>query len=275
LSKWHHSGISNAVILRFFIWSALFSLGFHSWAAPMKLDFLKVGSKVYSNVTIIGANATDLYFTHNQGISNVKLRNVDEDLRKSFNYDPKLAEKAERQQFEDDSTYVKNLASSMAAKAQKAARAAQKAAITSEDNLADPISEQSLLGKAAPSVQVEKWIEAPPSLKGKVVLIMFWEPWSIPCRKAITDLNALQKKFGEKLVVIGLTSETKEEVEASEVRPEFPFGIDTKARLSNAAGVNSVPYSILTDATGIVRYQGHPSALDEKKLERLIAKVEL
>ena len=46
-----------------------FSLG----AAPVKLDSLTVGSETYSNVTFLGANATDVYFTHSLGIANVNL----------------------------------------------------------------------------------------------------------------------------------------------------------------------------------------------------------
>ena len=182
-------------------------------AAPLKLDSLKVGTKVYRNVTVVGANTTDLYFTHSEGIANVKLKYVDESLRERFHYDPKAAAEAERQQTEDDSAYMAGLAAKVVAQAQKAALAAKKAASTSEDSLADPISDQSLLGKAAPELEVEKWLGPKPALKGKFALIAFWAPWSIPCRKAIPQFNALQKRFPEKLVVVGLTSDSQEEVE--------------------------------------------------------------
>ena len=105
-------------------------------AAPLKLDSLKVGTKVYRNVTVVGANATDLYFTHSEGIANVKLKYVDESLRERFHYDPKAAAEAERQQTEDDSAYMAGLAAKVVAQAQKAALAAKKAASTSEDSLA-------------------------------------------------------------------------------------------------------------------------------------------
>src|SRR6266478_3117815 len=122
----------QAVILRFLIWSGLLLFGCSLPAAPLKLDFLKVGSKVYSNVTIVGANKTDLYFTHNQGIINVKPKYVDESLKQRFHYDPKAASEAERQQALDDSLYVSALASNVVAQAQKVALAKQKAARTSE-----------------------------------------------------------------------------------------------------------------------------------------------
>ncbi len=261
------------VILRFIVCTGLLWLACSLPAAPLRLDFLKVGSRVYSNVTVVGANTTDLYFTHNQGIANVKLKYVDESLRARFHYDPKAAAEAERQQDAQDSAYQSNLVSIMVAQAQKAAVAAKKAATTSENSLADPISDKSLLGKPAPELQAEKWLGDKPVLKGKFALIAFWAPWSIPCKKAIPQFNALQKKFADRLIIVGLTSDSHEEVEQmTEPKLEFASGIDTKARLSTTAGVSSIPYVLFLDDKGIVRYQGHPSALDEKKLETLLPK---
>jgi len=261
------------VILRFVIICGLLLLACSAPAAPLKLDSLKVGAKVYSNVTVVGANTTDLYFTHNQGIANVKLKYLDEEVRTRFHYDPTAAEIAEREQGEDDLAYKGALGEKIVAQAQKAALLAKKAASTSEDSLADPVSEHSLLGKQAPPLDVEKWLGDKPVLKGKFSLIVFWGPWSIPCRKIIPQLNALNKKFAGKLVMVALTSDSQEEVEQlAEPKIEFASGIDTKARLSLASGVSSVPSALFLDAKGIVRYEGHPSALDEKKLESLLPK---
>jgi thiol-disulfide isomerase/thioredoxin len=266
---------THAVISRL---SILWSLLFCAWTVtgePLKYDWLKVGSKVYSNVTIVGANTTDLYFTHSEGIANVKLKYVDENLRKRFNYDAKAAEVAEREQTELDQAYQGVLITKINVQAQKAALAAKKAANTSENSLADPVSDLSLLGKAAPPLDVETWLGDKPILKSKFTLVCFWAPWSIPCRKWIPQLNALQKKFADRLVVVGITSDTKEEVgQMTEPVVEFASGIDTKARMSIASGATSIPYVLLLNPKGIVQYQGHPSALDEKKLESLLPKPE-
>jgi cytochrome c biogenesis protein CcmG/thiol:disulfide interchange protein DsbE len=266
---------THAVISRLAILWSLLACAWTVSGAPLKYDWLKVGSKVYSNVTVVGANTTDLYFTHNQGIANVKLKYVDESLQKHFNYDPKAADIAEREQTQLDQAYQGTLIARITAQAQKAALAVKKAANTSENSLADPVSDLSLLGKAAPPLDVEKWLGEKPVLKTKFALIVFWAPWSIPCRKWIPQLNSLQKKFGDRLVVVGLTSDTKEEVDQmTEPVVEFASGIDTKARMSIASGATSIPYVLLLDPKGIVQYQGHPSALDEKKLESLLPKPE-
>src|SRR5437879_5292998 len=124
-------------------------------AARVKFDCLKVGSKTYRNVTVMGVNVTDLYFTHDHGIANVKLRTLDSSLQKEFNYDAKAAAEAERQQEEEDLSFQRNALSNLVAHAQKAIRAAQKAALTSDESLADPVSDKSLLGKPAPKLDVE------------------------------------------------------------------------------------------------------------------------
>jgi hypothetical protein len=54
---------------------------------------------------------------------------------------------------------------------------------------------------------------------------------------------------------------------------EFPAGIDSKGRLSALLGITSVPSVLLLDPKGVIRYEGHPSAVTEKKLEHLMAKM--
>src|SRR5579859_4953976 len=80
-------------------------------SAPLPLDSLKVGSRVYRHLTIIGANTTDLYFRCDQGLANVKLRSLSPELQRRFNYDPKAATEAERKQIEDDAAFRDSIVS--------------------------------------------------------------------------------------------------------------------------------------------------------------------
>ncbi|MDB6121825.1 MAG: hypothetical protein JWQ71_818 [Pedosphaera sp.] len=59
--------------------------------ADETLPMLKVGSDVYNNVTITRVTATDIYFTHNQGMGNAKLKNLEPNMQQHFNYDPAKA----------------------------------------------------------------------------------------------------------------------------------------------------------------------------------------
>jgi cytochrome c biogenesis protein CcmG/thiol:disulfide interchange protein DsbE len=262
----------HALLFRFLVLGGLL-LACAMPAAQVKLDSLRAGSRTYRNVTVLGVNATDIYFTHEGGITSVRLKYLEAKLQKRFHYDPEAAAEAERQQATDDALYMESVASNMVAQAQQAALAAQKAAATSEDSLADPVSEKSLIGKPAPAIKGGKWLGEKPALEGKIVLVAFWAPWSIPCRKYIPELNALQKKFAGKLAVVGVTSESEAEIaDLTEPKIEFASVIDPKAKFGATVGVMSIPYVLLIDSKGIVRYQGHPTAITEKVLENILAK---
>jgi cytochrome c biogenesis protein CcmG/thiol:disulfide interchange protein DsbE len=247
-----------------------------AWTAPaeqVKLDSLQVSGHTYSNVTILGFNTTDAYFTHEGGMANVKLRYLDPELQKRFSYDPAAAAEAEKQQAAADARYNASVAANMVAQAQQTALAARKAAASSQDSLADPVSNQSLLGKPAPAIKGEKWLGEKPALNDKLVLVAFWAPWSTPCRKYLPELDRLQKKFAGKLAVVGVTSESEAEIaNMTEPKIEFASVLDPNGELRATVGVTSIPYVMLVDPKGVVRYQGHPAAITEKHLEGMLAK---
>jgi cytochrome c biogenesis protein CcmG, thiol:disulfide interchange protein DsbE len=100
-----------------------------------------------------------------------------------------------------------------------------------------------------------------------------WAPWSIPCRKCVPTLAGLQKKFPDKLAVVGVASGSEAEIaDMTEPKPGFASMLDADAKFSVAVGVTSVPYVMLVDPDGVVRYQGHPAAITEKQVEGVLAK---
>jgi thiol-disulfide isomerase/thioredoxin len=118
---------------------------------------------------------------------------------------------------------------------------------------------KSFLNQKAPDLVVEKWLTQEPDRKGKFVLIDFWATWCGPCRKAIPELNALHKKFGDKLVVIGLADEPEAKVKAMTTpKMDYAVAIDTQARTKKAAGVTGIPHLLIMDPQGIVRWEGFP-----------------
>jgi thiol-disulfide isomerase/thioredoxin len=247
-----------------------------AWTAPaaqVKLDLLVARGRTYTNVTVLTYNTTHVFFAYQDGSAGVKLRDLEPELQKRFNYDPAAAAEAEKQQAADEARYQQSIAAKMEAQAQKAALAGRKAAATSADSLADPVSNNSLLGKRAPAIEGGKWLGDKPALEGKVVLVVFWAPWSIPCRKYLPTLAGLQKKFADKLTVVGITSEPEAEVaDMAESKPGFATMLDPEAKFSVSVGVTSVPYVMLLDPKGIVRYQGHPAAITEKQVEGILPK---
>ena len=247
-------------------------------ASPTKLDRLKVGSTTYSNVSIVSVTPTDLYFSYEKGIKNVKLRLLDPDTQKLFNYDPKAAEALEKEQDEDAARFQSTLAarsragkngggSSQSAEAEKRRKSA-------EENLVDPISERSSIGKSAPPLKIDKWLGSgnAPELKGKFVLLSFLAPWSLPSQKWTAQLNMLEKKFAGRLEVVGLLPQADADDRTLDSKLEFPFAIDAQNRLASALAVQNVPCVVLMDPNGIVLYQGHPAALGERELGLLMSK---
>ena len=102
-----------------------------------------------------------------------------------------------------------------------------------ESNNGKKLWADSFLNKKAPEFVVEEWISQQPKLKGKFILIDFWATWCGPCRKAIPELNEFAKKFGKKLVVIGISDETADKVkEMKAFRPAQPAPGHTPRRHS-------------------------------------------
>jgi len=133
---------------------------------------------------------------------------------------------------------------------------------------------KSFLNQKAPELVVEKWLAKEPDRKGKFVLIDFWATWCPPCRKAIPELNGLQKKFGDKLVVIGLSDEPEAKVKGMTTPSiDYAVAIDTQARTKKAVGVTGIPHLLLIDPQGIVRWEGFPFLTGFELTEQVVADI--
>jgi cytochrome c biogenesis protein CcmG/thiol:disulfide interchange protein DsbE len=133
---------------------------------------------------------------------------------------------------------------------------------------------KSVINEKGPELQVEKWLTEQPDTKGKFVLIDFWATWCPPCRKAIPELNAFQAKFGDKLVVIGVSDESEDKVrKMTEPKMEYASAIDTQGRTKKLLEVKGIPHVILMDPQGIVRWEGYPLLTGHLLTEAVIEEV--
>ena len=133
---------------------------------------------------------------------------------------------------------------------------------------------KSVLNQKAPELFVEKWLTPEPKREGKFVLIDFWATWCGPCRKAIPELNALHKKFGDRLVVIGISDEPEDKVKAMKTPAmEYASAIDTQARTKKSLEVKGIPHLILIDPQGVVKWEGFPFLEGHQLTEEVVAKI--
>jgi thiol-disulfide isomerase/thioredoxin len=133
---------------------------------------------------------------------------------------------------------------------------------------------RSVLGQKAPELVVEKWLGAKPDTAGKFLLIDFWATWCPPCRATIPELNAFARKFGDRLVVIGVSDEPEATVRRfRDPQIEYFSAIDTQARMKRAVEVKGIPHVIVVDPDGIVRWEGYPLLAGYRLTEQVVAGV--
>jgi thiol-disulfide isomerase/thioredoxin len=131
---------------------------------------------------------------------------------------------------------------------------------------------KSFLGKCAPAFAVQKWISREPDRAGKFVLIDFWATWCPPCLKTVKELNGFHQKFGDRLVVIGLSEEEEDVVRKfTEENIKYYIAVDTSAALKNQYGVTGLPHCVIINPAGIVVWEGYPLLKGDELTEGVIA----
>ena len=73
------------------------------------LPTLRVGAQTYTNVIVISATATDLYFSHSRGFGNAKLKDCEPGLQAHFRFDPEKAATKQIQQVKENALYAQAL----------------------------------------------------------------------------------------------------------------------------------------------------------------------
>jgi thiol-disulfide isomerase/thioredoxin len=91
------------------------------------------------------------------------------------------------------------------------------------------------------------------SLAGKVVLVEFWATWCPPCRGTLAWLGEIQKKYGDRLVVLAIAVES-EETDVKELikglNAPLVWAMGT-AEVAQAFGdISAVPTLYLFDESG-------------------------
>lgn len=137
-------------------------------------------------------------------------------------------------------------------------------------------------GDTFPSLTEFKLEGALPDLaSGKVVLIDFWASWCGPCKASFPAMADLQKRYGEKgLVVLAVNVDERAEAMAAFLKRN-PAGFavlrDANHKLVEKVNVATLPTSFLLDRQGVVRFvhngfRGKETVHDyEREIELLLS----
>ncbi|MGD0349330.1 MAG: thioredoxin family protein [Verrucomicrobiota bacterium] len=162
--------------------------------ADEKLPVLKVGSDVYSNVTVTTVTTTDIYFVYAGGMGNAKLKNLGPDLQKHFGYDPQKAGEVELKHTQANAQYHAYLVSQPAPRPPAEEREMPSTTVTHASELSWGTDLPAALDQARS--------------ENKMVLLDFtgsdWCPWCIKFDHAVLSTDKFAAYAKDKLVLVKL-----------------------------------------------------------------------
>lgn len=112
---------------------------------------------------------------------------------------------------------------------------------------APDLSIQSINGKGLISV----------AKPGKVLVIDFWATWCAPCKASFPQLEALSKKVGDQVEVVGISVDEEKTGVLEFARANgatFAIGWDDKQEIAKRWKVDKMPTTFIVDSAGKVRY---------------------
>ncbi len=144
------------------------------------------------------------------------------------------------------------------------------------------------IGDKAPEIHITDWIDNVPqnkSFHNKFIVLEFWATWCGPCLAEVPHLNELQRKFAsDSLMVISITNEEAVRVKRLLKLKEFKSTVvsdQTNTTLANYGNttpkgdIKKLPYTVLIDNKGIVKWIGTPGSLSEEVMQHFLTHEEL
>ncbi len=136
---------------------------------------------------------------------------------------------------------------------------------------------------APPPLTIAAWFGSDPltldGLKGKVVVLDFWNIGCSPCRKLMPHLAALYARHkAEGLVVIGITNDEKGDLETflKDNPAGYPIAMDTvkggTEQTFDAYGIQGIPTICLIARDGSLAWKGPGDRLTDAMVQAELSK---
>jgi thiol-disulfide isomerase/thioredoxin len=146
-----------------------------------------------------------------------------------------------------------------------AGSAAGPAAASSGRGVAIQFSDKPVTVPAFSLVDFDGHPMTPESWRGKVVLINFWATWCGYCVKEMPELIALQERYRDQLIIVGLSTDTIAPAEvkafAKQARLNYPVAIAGSDVQALFGGVSGLPSTFVINPQGAI-VQRHVGLLD-------------
>lgn len=134
-------------------------------------------------------------------------------------------------------------------------------------------------GVAAPKIEVQAWTKGEAITEFKkdhTYVVEFWATWCGPCRTSIPHLSKLQKQYGDKVTIIGVSVwERGDDIVGlvknfqmnSGLEMDYTVAVDTAGGTMaktwmEAANQRGIPAAFIVK-NGVVQWIGHPMGMDE------------
>ncbi len=139
------------------------------------------------------------------------------------------------------------------------------------------------IGEEAPAVSVDHWIKGD-SIDGfedgQVYVMEFWATWCGPCVSSMPHLSGVQEEYGDKVKIIGVSSEKAPEIvteflaktnkrdnKLNNDRMRYTVAVDpdrsTSRVFMEASNQRGIPTAFIINGNGQVAWIGHPMSMDE------------
>ena len=145
-------------------------------------------------------------------------------------------------------------------------------------NKAKQLYARNVQGKPLPVPfgKTEKWLSKKIPTEGRVMVLDFWATWCGPCLRASPKLDALQKKLGDDVRIIGVSGqargsrfpEDEKSIRAHMQKHKVAYSHvnDMSQAVYRSLQIRGIPHVIVMSSDGVVRWQGNPNEPNFSKI---------